>query len=120
MDKDATTVILFLFGILFGWLFLRTNANHAKSEDVRKEMAEKVKDLYEENKIDRAQHNHDMRKILNSIHEMTMAVSDKIEKQNVMAAPDVKEYVSFKLEPLDRFETRFNRLEEMIADSSKG
>lgn len=114
MEKDAVTVILGLFTILFGWLFIRTNANHNKSEDVRKELAEKVKDLYEENKADRAQHNEDMRLMINSIHEMTTTISNQIKELNVMPMPDVKEYVNFKMEPVERLETKFEEVVKQV------
>jgi archaellum component FlaC len=114
VDKSAITVILSLATILFGWLFFRTNANHNKSEDVRKEMAEKVNDLYEENKRDRAQHNEDMRLMINSIHEMTTTISNQIKELNVMPMPDVKEYVNFKMEPVERLENKFEEVVKQV------
>lgn len=115
MEKDAVTVILGLFTMLFGWLFIRTNANHNKSEDVRKELAGKVADLYEENKADRAQHNEDMRLMINSIHEMTATISNQIKDLNVMPMPDVKEYVNFKMQPVDRLEGKFEEVVQQVS-----
>jgi archaellum component FlaC len=81
---------------------------------VRKEMAEKVNDLYEENKRDRAQHNEDMRLMINSIHEMTTTISNQIKELNVMPMPDVKEYVNFKMEPVERLENKFEEVVKQV------
>ena len=129
MDAETLKIILALFAfafsfysILFAWLFYRTNANHAKSEavrlensqqvkeakrkteDLRLEYVEKIKDIFEENKEDRKQHNRDMIEMQKSIHEMAITIGDKIsqqiEKLNVMPEHHVKEYVDNKLDPL--------------------
>lgn len=114
MDPDTAKIILALSAILFGWLFVRTNANHTKSEDVRKEMADKVKDIYEENKRDREQHNRDMMVIQKSIHEMTMTISGQIKELNVMPSSDVKEYVNFKMQPVERLENKFEEVVKQV------
>lgn len=115
MDADLVKVIFGLCGVLFGWLFFRTNANHSKAEDVRKENTDKIEslrleyvqkisDIYEENKEDRRQHNQDMMCMQKSIHEMAITIGDKIAAQikelNVMPEHHVKEYVDNKLDPL--------------------
>lgn len=107
-------MIMALFTILFGWLFIRTNANHNKSEDVRKELSEKVKDLYEENKADRAQHNEDMRVITKSIHEMTSTISGQIKDLDIMKKPDVKEFVNYRMEPIERLIDKFDAVEQRV------
>lgn len=78
----------------------KANKSDERVEAVRLEMANKVDDLYSENKEDRKQHNEDMKEIQKSIHAMTIAISGQIKELNVMPEPNVKEYVSGKLDPI--------------------
>lgn len=117
---DIVKLLITMAVVLFGWLFIRGNITNNRIEAIRLEMSkkdiatnnklqEKVKDLYEENKVDRKQHDCDMREIQKSIHSMTDVIRDEIRRLNIMDEPDVKEYVGVIFDPLKE---RFVKVED--------
>ena len=139
MSSDAINIIITLAGflfamgsILFGWLFYRTSVNSAELkaaslqnaenlERLRLEYVEKIKDIYEENKADRQQHNRDMLEMHKEMHAAVISIGDKLAVQikdlNIMPESNVKEWtaqqLTIQLEPI------VGKLEKSISEAMK-
>lgn len=82
-----------------------------KTEALRLEMADKIGDLFNENKKDRddrqrdcaedrKQHSDDMREFLKANHDIADAIREDLRKLDLMGKLDVKEYVGTIFNPI--------------------
>jgi len=118
--------------ILFGWLFIRTNAANSRIDAVRTELEEKIKDTHEEREslrleyVDKIKHLHDLiREATGQINTCKTEI-DKEVKDNMtvvqklldrqMPKTDIKEYVNTKVEPFKRLEEALEKLDDKVND----